>query len=608
MSDFLFSRNPDDKTLLSQAIRKLYQEDVPEIKEFHGSWGSLAVSRNLYRGLGVYEDEQHIAVVIGGPLLCFQSNRFLTGKDDTTGTYAILERWKLGKMQWDEDLSGPFVFLVIDKKEEQVICVTDLLSFIPVYAYQEGEELCMGTHTDALAMVSSQESNIDPVSEVDFILFGAVTFPYTRYTRLRQLVPASIYVSSQNQISQPKERGSDGNPKTESAGIILNSEPYWQPLETIRYTSRAKAGRELREALRGYVLAVTEGMDRCAQFISGGEDSRAVAGLLPKRLKRDAYIFLDHNNREGNIARKAAEIYGLDFNLIARSKTMYLDILPVAAPLVGSGSSYTNVHTYGFHKSTGLQEYPAVFGGLLSDAFLKGSHIEKEPRHPHSLLPEQKDVYHTKQTPVQSELFTEDVLQELNRRRREHLELVRQFRNESAEEWFELWPSSMNSNISNIHGNRRLFRTYEPFTAKEVVKISATVPQTWKLNRRLFHSMARPLLRHSKWLLHGDGRFPYFPHYINRPALLGVRLVRKIRKKVNPGPAHQSSWANYKTLHKSEDWFRIIRKYEKGFNSLEQVNPEKGILEVYEELKELQKMRLLQVSFEREQALIQVNS
>ncbi len=608
MSDFLFSKSSTDKTRLSQAIRNIYQEDAPEIKEFHGSWGSLAVSRNFYGGFGVYEDEQHISVVIGGPLLCFQSNRFLTEKDSSAGTRAIFERWKLGKIQWDEDLSGPFVFLVIDKKDRQVTCVTDLLSFIPVYAYQEGEELLLGTHTDSLARAAGQESVIDTVSEVDFVLFGAVTFPYTRYKSLRQLFPASVYFSSQLEKAGQKEEDSSGNPKKGSGKNILDSEPYWQPVETVTYASRAKAGRELREALQNYVLAVTEGMDHCAQFISGGEDSRVVAALLPRHLKRDAFIFLDHRNREGRIARKAAEIYGLEFNLMARSRTMYLEILPVAAPLVGSGSSYTNVHTYGFHKSAGLQEYPAVFGGLMSDAFLKGSHMVKKPRHPHSLLPEQKDVHHTKRTPVQSGLFTKEVLQELNRRRREHLELVKQFRSESAEEWFELWPISMNSNISNLHGNRRLFRTYEPFTAKEVVKISAAVPQAWKLNRRLFHSMAQPLLRDSKWLLHGDGRFPYFPHYINRPALLGVRLFRKIRKKVNPGPAHQSSWADYKTLHQSEEWLTAIRKREEGFNTLEQVNPEKGILEVYEGLLELQKMRLLQVCFEREQALFDADS
>lgn len=600
MSDFLFSRSSVDKTRLSEAIRNIYQEDAPEIKEFHGSWGSLAVSRNLYGGFETYEDDQHISVVIGGPLLCFQSNSFLTEKDPTAGTRAILERWKLGKMQWDEDLSGAFVFLVVNKENRQVTCVTDLLSFIPVYAYQEGEELLLGTHTDSLAMVSGQESVLDIVSEVDFILFGAVTFPYTPYKRLRQLFPASVHFSSQMGISGKIEKDSSGNSKTGLGKNILDSEPYWQPVETKTYDSRAKAGRELREALQNYLLAVTEGMDHCAQFLSGGEDSRVVAALLPRRLKRDAFIFLDHRNREGRIARKAADIYGLNFKLMARSKTMYLEILPAAASLVGSGSSYTNVHTYGFHKSAGLQEYPAVFGGLMADALLKGSHMTKMPRHPHSLLPEQKDVHYTKRTPVHSEFFTKEVLQELNRRRREHLELVRQIRSESAEEWFELWPMSMNSNSSNLHGNRRLFRTYEPFTAKEVVKISAAVPQAWKLNRRLFHSMAQPLLRDSKWLLHGDGRFPYLPHYINRPALLGVRLVRKISKKINPGPAHQSSWADYKSLHQSEEWFKAIRKREKGFDSLEQVNPEKGILEVYEGLKELQKMRLLQVCFRRE--------
>ena len=102
-----------------------------------------------------------------------------------------------------------------------------------------------------------------------------------------------------------------------------------------------------------------------------GEDSRLISALLPKDIQRDAFIFLDGMNREGKIAEKAAVAYGAEFNLATRSKTFYLDILPECTDLVGSGSQYAHVHTYKFHKSCQLDEYPAVFEAVQIP-FLKG--------------------------------------------------------------------------------------------------------------------------------------------------------------------------------------------------------------------------------------------
>src|SRR5699024_12826093 len=81
-------------------------------------------------------------------------------------------------------------------------------------------------------------------------------------------------------------------------------------------------------------------------------------------------------NREGKVAEKAADIHGANFNIFTRSKMHYLEVLPPSTDLVGSGSQYTHAHTFGFHKICGLDRYYAVFGGLFSDALLKGACIK----------------------------------------------------------------------------------------------------------------------------------------------------------------------------------------------------------------------------------------
>ena len=85
MSDFLYSSKNRPQGLLAGYIREIYHNDPPEVTEFHGDWGTLAVSRNLYRGFQSYETEAQVFVIIGGPVLNFSSNRFLTGDDPVGG-------------------------------------------------------------------------------------------------------------------------------------------------------------------------------------------------------------------------------------------------------------------------------------------------------------------------------------------------------------------------------------------------------------------------------------------------------------------------------------------------------------------------------------------
>src|SRR5690606_4300889 len=109
---------------------------------FHGRWGSLAITQSHYRGFRPYENEHYLMVVIGGPVLYFRDNDFLVAEDSHEATEAIYKRWVLdGKIQWDEDLSGPFTILLIDKTRRSATVVTDLMAFIPVYSCQKPGEL-----------------------------------------------------------------------------------------------------------------------------------------------------------------------------------------------------------------------------------------------------------------------------------------------------------------------------------------------------------------------------------------------------------------------------------------------------------------------------------
>jgi hypothetical protein len=112
----------------------------------------------------------------------------------------------------------------------------------------------------------------------------------------------------------------------------------------------------------------------------------------------------------------------------------------------------------------------------------------------------------------------------------------------------------MRSGMSNVYVNRRLFRSYEPFLCKEAVKIGAAVPVGWKLNRRLFNRAAKPFLEKSKWIMHGDGRLPYFSWWTNMPVQFCVWSWRLLRRVSGFHRSNQGSWTDWKLLFINPAW------------------------------------------------------
>lgn len=554
MSDFIYSSQQTAPEKLSKVLRSMYHQEKPEITEFHGDWGSAAVSKNLYNGLDYLENPKHICIIIGGPVLYFRNNDFLNGPSRNEGTEAVYERMIGGEMRWDEDLSGPFAVLLIDKKARRITCVTDMMSFIPVFSYSHDSALMLSTHLGALAEISGQDKHIDQVSAADFILNNIVTFPYTVYKQVFQMMAGSIF-------SYSMQRGTVTEDEIRS---------YWVPAENNPYRILRSAALYLRKGIQGYIDRIIDNQDTVAQFITGGEDSRLIAGILPPASKRDGYIFLDDMNREGRRAQKAAAAYDLNFYPQQRGKNHYIDIFEEASDLIGCGFQYFHAHTLHFHSSLGLNSYKGVFGGYVSDILMK-AHFSRKFYYVWRLswVPDIFMKGESRTEPIKSDLFSSDILLKIDERRHQHFELVKSIRPVTAHEWFELWPITMHLGISNFYNNRRLFRTYEPFMSKESVKISAAVPTRWKLNRRLFRTAFKPYLRKSRWLLHADGRLPYFPWWVNIFIQTGVLQVRKIAGKLGYAQGNQGPWGDWKTVMASDQWKQLTHQFDQAYDFFE---------------------------------------
>ncbi|MDD9205762.1 hypothetical protein PU560_04680, partial [Georgenia sp. 10Sc9-8] len=310
MSDVVFTSRQRGPSRLSRLLVGVHGPHARPVTEFHGPWGSLAVSESPYSGFDPVESDDHVFVVLAAPVLTYRSNAFLGGSDRTTGSRALYSRWRAGDLDWGRDLSGPFLALIVDKHQGFVHLVTDLMMFVPAYTAGEGDDLVIGSHVDVVAEAAAQRT-VDVASLADFVLHGVVTHPFTMYTGVEQCRPATVHEYS------PTDRRT-------------STRSYWVPQEQHRFTHIEEAAAAVRHGLVEHVRAVTSGLDTVAEFISGGEDSRAIAGVLPSRLRRDGYVFLDRLNREASVAYKVAAAYGTSLHVGLRDPDYYLDIMPTA--------------------------------------------------------------------------------------------------------------------------------------------------------------------------------------------------------------------------------------------------------------------------------------
>ena len=580
MSDFLYRSKTCPEGESGKLLQAFHEMEPPAVHEYHGEWGSLAVLDNHYRGFQPLVTESHIAVVIGGPLLCFRENDFLDDAESTEGTGAILERYLVGELMWEDDLSGPFACLIIDRANGNITYVTDLLMFVPVYTCFEDGEAVIGTHVDVVARASGRYTIPDPVSVADFILNHVVTHPYTCYQKVRQAEAGTIHQFS-----------------IQGEFPAMSNKNYWNPEEKTCFDSLDEAAEMLRKGLLEDVEKITRGADRVAAFLSAGEDSRTILGCLPPGVNCDGFTYLYGAPRDRAIARQVAKIFGVKHTVSAQPYHYYLEILSQASALVGSGHQYSHAHVIGFFEEWGLRDYRAVLGGYLSDSLLKGLFSRKRKgRGLLSWLPEFPRSGETHTRRQKSDFFTPEVMGKIQQRKIEHMERVKAIRPETCHEWFGVWPATMQLTFPNFLATRRLFRSYEPFMGRVSVMVGAGAPLTWKLNRRLFNRAVRPLLKPTSRVFHADGHLPYFPFWVNMPFVFGDKLKKYGAKAYHAATflitGKETPWQRRRASKTEPEWQAAFDSLEESYVPLEKIINNK---EARKHLSSRQTRNLLQV-------------
>ena len=531
MVDYLYSRNTEDASSLKNALL-YFREDCTETEcnVSTGSWGCLVTVGKPYPHVPQYEDSQYILLVLGGALPADVST-IEQGRNDFDIPQWLLAQMTTGKINWQNDLFGAFQVVLIDKVSGQLTVTTDIASFVPGYFILTDEKkssnsVFYGSHADAVALAAGVNSAIDKTSIAEFLVYQTTTYPYTFYQTVHQLPPACITTCAAGNVSY---------------------QHYWQPVEKKKHHSVQEEASQLRNIIARHVQAIEQFNGPLTIFMSGGEDSRVVISALPKTKKHQAVTLSDSYNREAKIAQKVSAINTVDWQLVTRSVSHYLDHARRSVKLSESHNLFYHAHFHGF---TDLEYKKPVIGGLMADAFCKGSHAMYKRVYniaTERLLENWVYIGTSKKYPVSSDLNIK-----ASQRREQRNNDLKEMRPVSWAEWHSLYPATMNTNVTNYFVNRRLYFSYEPFADAQVVTWSASVNAHDKINRKLFHLAMKPLLESTRFIRHGKGIFPYWGTWFNGPLLTVVLFARKVilklKKKLNIPVVNEGAWPIWKEV------------------------------------------------------------
>ncbi|KKU13518.1 MAG: Asparagine synthase [Parcubacteria group bacterium GW2011_GWC2_45_7] len=410
--------------------------------------------------------------------------------------------------KWGNYLAGNFFIIVKDDANSQCHIITDLGNSFHLYQsrFIDGSGIAFSTDVDRLALITGRNDDVDYTSIAEYMINVSMTYPYTAYLGIKEVSYASCI-----RITHDRE-------------VFASEFQYWQPSCRNNEGSSDIQGlsQELRKGILNASEGILDGKKNVGLFLSGGIDSRALAGLMAHfEIKGKGITVTDVENTESGIAREVAKVNGLEHELFLRDPEYYPHVVGSYIGLEGPHSTFTRAVHLGFLDSIKSYGFDAVLGGYMSDTLLKlheanvtgkiflGRHLgplEKFDPTDSTYLRGGKEYIKRF-----SFLFKPDILDEVIKRRKETMEYWNNLREDgSAWEWSWMWPFSRNQHNANLTTNIFNYSSFEVFTDRSVIEIARVASQKIKINGKLFNKAMWTFLRKTAHIPNAVTQLPLF--------------------------------------------------------------------------------------------------
>jgi asparagine synthase (glutamine-hydrolysing) len=187
-------------------------------------------------------------------------------------------------------LNGTFVLVIHDLRKGRIVIANDRHGMLPLYYTKNGERFIFASEVKAILSDATFKKEINDDAVADFFAFGKIFGNKTLFKRIRVMPPASIMIWSKGKIYKRK---------------------YWE----LRFVDECRPDLDeeyysdhLAGLLKKAVDRRTKDRFRLGVFLSGGMDSRTVAGAIDR--KYYPVNTFTYGIREGDEARIAERIAG----------------------------------------------------------------------------------------------------------------------------------------------------------------------------------------------------------------------------------------------------------------------------------------------------------
>ena len=477
--------------------------------------------------------------------VCFSKSNNITIQQEGQST-ALISGILLGPLQKKDSLFNQSVkklcksalesngsFAVVISREKSVTVVADCGGSIPLYYGYGPKGFALGTPVHEVAKASGLTKE-DDVSKVDYLMNHVVCYPYTWYKDVYVVPPGSVVTFHP-----------DGKKDIHT---------YWQPTEQPDIMDRSCDVQEWAERLRFEVKnSIDQSLQGCKKvrvLFSGGEDSRAVLGLIPKNANYEciATTVLENKNREYRLADKAAKLLGYELDLIERPIGFYRQNIIERAKKVGLGRDLRNTHMFG-EIGDQLNDSDILLGAYSSDTLFKTHYMS-------NIIQNKRGVKNQLKSPVpdnievikylneRSTIFKESNVAKVIERRKGHHDNLLKIRPITAGNWHGLWPVSNRNAYSYYLSNLTIGpKIVEPFIYNKVYQLASEMPDICRINRDVFYRAFAKEMGWAGWLPTSGGRIP---RARNTWMDFLYRLGRKYRRKLikfDYEKGYQGSWS-----------------------------------------------------------------
>lgn len=381
-------------------------------------------------------------------------------------------------------LSGMYAIFEVDN--DRVSILTDHMGFRPVYVArdQRGQLLGVGTHVESLASATGQLDQIDLVSVGELFTHNYITFPFTTRTTIRELDPCSITT-------------------IDLSDMTIETKILWEPTEPAQFPTESGTRIALRSAMLSAGEDLTRGCSRVGVLLSGGFDSRAVLGVIPKDRVRSALTYVTRENRESRVAGEVARAAGTTQVLVQRDDDYFPTLVERGLNLIGM-ELRGNCHGLCIADNGLTDQYDVIIGGQLSDTLLKDHFMPMDKRQrlrPPSLrskfrrlvkgpIPESPlNPHHTTGRELLESELTDDIREQVRLRKETRMRQVKRVRPTTADEWHRFWPCSRQDDSSHTLGNTRLMCADTLFAHQAIVEVSQNFDPKYRVDGALTDSV-----------------------------------------------------------------------------------------------------------------------